>query len=476
MDIQTILAPIGGAIIGYSTNWLAIKMLFRPYTEKRFLGMKVPFTPGLIPKERERVASSIGEVIEGYLLTDSVIIDELSKKSTKEHLLGFVNKNLYNEAGNIHLRQILGTEENRPMLHKLEGLLTDKMIELLQDEQTKAMLIKALGKQICCGLQSIKANELISEVSFNDKVQGFIQNESLQQVIKTYLTDVLSPERTVRAMVDEDVIHQIKEVILFHVERMTDSVDVIFENKKVKDKVVGLIDGTIKEKVGALGAMFVNAESVYQTIAEKSKEKLQEEDVRLGIRHFVSQKIDDLLDKPLDDLLPHDARYQLIVALTSYIPQAVSHINIYQAIDGWDKGVYNLINDVMDGALEDKLHEVLVDRYEAVLGNSETKAMMSHMVAEFLDKTLSSEMSISITDKKQIDAFILSKYEGFLDNHMMELIQEVKLGKIIEKQLNSFDLKMLEDIILSIAKKELNAITWLGGVLGFLIGLFTLVF
>ncbi len=45
-----------------------------------------------------------------------------------------------------------------------------------------------------------------------------------------------------------------------------------------------------------------------------------------------------------------------------------------------------------------------------------------------------------------------------------------------EKQLNTFDLRMLEDIILSIAKKELNAITWLGGVLGFLIGLFTLVF
>ncbi|QUI22818.1 DUF445 family protein [Vallitalea pronyensis] len=476
MDIQTILIPIGGALIGYSTNWLAIKMLFRPYTEKRFLGMKVAFTPGLIPKERKRVASSIGEVIEDYLLTDHVILDELSKESTKDHLLGFVNKNIYNEAGNIHLQRIFGSKENGPMLHKLEGLLTDKMLELLQDEPTKSMLVKALVKQICEGLTAVKAKEIISEVSFNEKVQGLIRNESLQQVIQNYLAQVLSPDRTVSDMVDEDVIHHLKEVILYHIEHMMDSVHVVFENEQVKDKVVDLIDGTIKEKVGALGAMFVNAESIYQTIAEKSKEKLQEEDVRLGICQFVSQKIDYMLNKPIDDILPHDSRHQLMVALASYIPQAITQMNLYEAINVWDKALYHLIDDAMDGQLEDKLYTALSTRYKTVLEDSQTKDMLSHMVTEFLDKSLSSEIVINEVDKKQMDGFILSKYGRFLENHMMTLIQDVRLSKIIEKQLNSFDLKMLEDIILTIAKKELSAITWLGGVLGFLIGLFTLVF
>ncbi len=36
-----------GAIIGYITNWFAIKMLFRPHYEKRILGLEYPLHQGL---------------------------------------------------------------------------------------------------------------------------------------------------------------------------------------------------------------------------------------------------------------------------------------------------------------------------------------------------------------------------------------------------------------------------------------------
>lgn len=52
-----------GAFIGYITNWLAIKMLFRPHHEKRIFGIKLPFTPGLIPKEKDRIAKSVGKLL-----------------------------------------------------------------------------------------------------------------------------------------------------------------------------------------------------------------------------------------------------------------------------------------------------------------------------------------------------------------------------------------------------------------------------
>ena len=50
--MKLIIPIIVGAIIGYFTNWLAIKMLFRPHYEKKIFGIKIPFTPGLIPKEK----------------------------------------------------------------------------------------------------------------------------------------------------------------------------------------------------------------------------------------------------------------------------------------------------------------------------------------------------------------------------------------------------------------------------------------
>jgi len=64
-----------GGIIGYFTNDIAIKMLFRPYRAIYIGGRRVPFTPGLIPRNQERLAKNISDTIMGSLLTP----DELQK-------------------------------------------------------------------------------------------------------------------------------------------------------------------------------------------------------------------------------------------------------------------------------------------------------------------------------------------------------------------------------------------------------------
>ncbi len=51
------------------------------------------------------------------------------------------------------------------------------------------------------------------------------------------------------------------------------------------------------------------------------------------------------------------------------------------------------------------------------------------------------------------------------------LSEKVKVAELVEEKINSFDLRKLEDIILEIASKELKHIEYLGGILGFLIGL-----
>lgn len=68
---QYILPPITGGIIGYFTNDVAIKMLFRPYRAIYIAGRKLPFTPGLIPANQERLAKRISDTIMGSLLTPS---------------------------------------------------------------------------------------------------------------------------------------------------------------------------------------------------------------------------------------------------------------------------------------------------------------------------------------------------------------------------------------------------------------------
>ena len=61
--------PVVGGIIGYFTNDIAIRMLFRPYRALYVAGRRLPFTPGLIPRNQERLAKRISDTIMGSLLT-----------------------------------------------------------------------------------------------------------------------------------------------------------------------------------------------------------------------------------------------------------------------------------------------------------------------------------------------------------------------------------------------------------------------
>ena len=70
---KLLAAPVIGAIIGYCTNWLAVKMLFRPREEKYIFGLKLPFTPGVIPKGKKRLAAAVSKVVNEQLLTKEAV-------------------------------------------------------------------------------------------------------------------------------------------------------------------------------------------------------------------------------------------------------------------------------------------------------------------------------------------------------------------------------------------------------------------
>jgi len=73
LDLSTLwlfaAPPVVGGVIGYFTNDIAIKMLFRPYRAIYVGQRQLPFTPGLIPRNQERLAKRISDTIMGSLLT-----------------------------------------------------------------------------------------------------------------------------------------------------------------------------------------------------------------------------------------------------------------------------------------------------------------------------------------------------------------------------------------------------------------------
>lgn len=83
---QLLLPPLVGTLIGYLTNRVAIWMLFHPYYEYRVLGVRVPFTPGLIPRKRQQIIESIANTVERELLTSRDVFAVFRDHNMEGHI------------------------------------------------------------------------------------------------------------------------------------------------------------------------------------------------------------------------------------------------------------------------------------------------------------------------------------------------------------------------------------------------------
>ncbi|MFP4478086.1 MAG: DUF445 domain-containing protein [Candidatus Izemoplasmatales bacterium] len=93
-----LLVVIGG-LIGWITNKVAIKMLFRPVNPHKILGITFQ---GVFPRRKNQIAISLADIIETELLSKEVIMDE-----------------------------ILGEEKLEILQEKLKNILIDKLVEAI---------------------------------------------------------------------------------------------------------------------------------------------------------------------------------------------------------------------------------------------------------------------------------------------------------------------------------------------------------
>ena len=142
--LRMMSGPVIGAVIGYFTNMIAVKMLFYPKEEICVFGRRLPLTPGVIPKGRPRLASSVGEVIEKYLLTKEDITSHLLTEQAENKVADAVMEKLSMD------------------IRDLAGLLVDTEGPLY--EEKKERFCKALSAQIVKAIESSDATDTVLKV------------------------------------------------------------------------------------------------------------------------------------------------------------------------------------------------------------------------------------------------------------------------------------------------------------------------
>jgi len=136
------IPPVAGAIIGFVTNAIAIKMLFRPLKEIRLFGVRLPFTPGILPRQRKRLAQSIGGMVERELLTPEILRQRLGRDDVREKVkqtLSLFTQNFVNNSPNklLSVHESLISEKILAAIKKMYPVFSVSVMDFLRRKEIR---------------------------------------------------------------------------------------------------------------------------------------------------------------------------------------------------------------------------------------------------------------------------------------------------------------------------------------------------
>jgi uncharacterized membrane protein YheB (UPF0754 family) len=177
-----------GTVIGYFTNDVAIQMLFRPY-RALFVGKyQVPFTPGLIPRNQERLAKRISDTIMGSLLTPAEL-QRLAKRLLQVERVQAAIEWLFQLA----LDQLQSDKEQRTvkvLAQILRDLAGESLPRLLKVWSRRPQFLEEQLDQIFDRvLLEFQLNEDQAQQVSAWLIDGILPPEVLRQALVDFLTD-----------------------------------------------------------------------------------------------------------------------------------------------------------------------------------------------------------------------------------------------------------------------------------------------
>lgn len=393
--------PVLGGIIGYFTNDIAIKMLFRPYQAIYIAGRRVPFTPGLIPRNQERLALNISKTIMGSLLTPQELQNLARRLLQTERVQSAILWLL-----RLAIEQIK-TDKNEKSAKIVAGILRDLLGESLP------RLLKVLARR-----------EDFLEAQINQIFDQILLEFQLSEEQATRLADWL-----LQVVLPPDLLRQ--TIVDF-----------------LTDRTIQIIDEGFREKTSGTYWVVANLFGLRNTLTRLRTFCLDEKEVANTRLQELTQDLQmrDRIRKLLQNLSLQNLPMGTVRQLRKTTRESVRH---YLQNSGSD-----FLQGLTDSVDWENIAVVLLNRVSTSPVVSTSLEVMSQELALILEKYL----------EKDLEAIV------------SQAIPILSIDQVIVDRVKSTSPADLEAAIEGIVKNELQAIVTLGGVLGFVVGLFQTAF
>lgn len=252
--LKITVSLVMSAIIGIFTNYIAVKMLFRPYRAKYIGKFHVPFTPGIMPRRQGALAKALGRMISESLvrtedLKNALLSDEISHTIAKG-ILSFPSVRVSGEA----------------LFAEQYGEKRDVVLDLLTD--------KILGGILAMDIGEVIANEASSAVkgfaSRNPLIGMFVNDHMVAQLsapIGERVTEFLNGDGRgkLRSALEEEIsVLEEKPVAEW-----------VSDTESFERVIVGLYRRLVSKYAGSIASQFHIAEIVEQKVNAMPPEALE---------------------------------------------------------------------------------------------------------------------------------------------------------------------------------------------------------
>ena len=485
-----IIGALIGAVIGYITNWLAIKMLFRPREAKYIFGIKLPFTPGLIPKEKSRIANKVGETVGTHLLNS----DSLSKALKDDKI-----KAKFNEVAKEKINQVINS--NSTLEEALKNTLGENYYAL------KGNMINNITKTI---LESIQEEEFKNKVKFYivdsikerlnknpEKIIDFINSNKFREVIINTLKEEKTRDIIGKALlkevktlgkedltIEEVIPENIKPYIEEYVKSQKDTLVDIIKNLLRDNEVSHKIKSAINDNIPSIVSMFLSGDVIYGKLVSLVDKSLSEEENKEYICDAALAFVHESMKKKVSDVINNVGEEKLEVISDALGDKISKKLNTEENIDSIISKLnckissFNSYEEIIKVLFND-YENILIDNIDSmiskVVNNNQLSGEISKIIEKVFDKFLQNSLNDICYNKQNLENSIMSildnLYNDFVENKSAKVLEIVDISSIVEEQINAFEVDYAEEIIIGIANKELKAITWLGALLGGILGI-----
>jgi uncharacterized membrane protein YheB (UPF0754 family) len=449
-----LVPPLIGAIIGYITNALAIKMLFRPLNEVRLWGLRLPFTPGILPRRRHELADNIGRMVERELLTPEIVRERLSRPDVRVSIKSSI-------AG--YTQNLLDTPIAALIAKPADPAFSAFFGELLQN----------FGKSpACAALIDSLLTFLIEQVSKDNgllshsirELLGNEETEKLQDSLKRYIEQRLGAQ-------SDALVERLSPVV----NNAYPSIMHLFISFLQKAEVHAQLEtqGRIFlshaiDKLNPVQRFFISAGQYDHTLAEKMP----------GI-------IDDLIQQMDKLLADNEIRERVITIFSASMRSLVSEQDSRERMIGFvvdflfshaDTPLMTLIQNINHSATRElswKVFDFIKKHLAAATGDlSFIPRFFKGFIESHRDLTLAAALSLDTAKKEALDTLLCDKLLSIADEQIGAALTSINVRLLVSERVDSLDMLRVEHIVLDVMANQLQWINLFGAILGALIGVF----